>query len=173
MAKFVTVKDAPTEISKDEYVIDKPTFLPEIEKQSAKAPNNKLISRNHLRAIVDAVGQVYEPGGLTGWVIKTHQYEGRPYADYQDLNKIVLEALSMSYPKIFDKYLDSKIKARPAGTKLIHFVDSGFYQNPEPIFHANGLDAFVEETAPKKVVGKPALTKEQAEQFKNKDQSNQ
>ena len=167
MAKFVTVKEAPTEVGKDEFVIQKPNFIAEIEKQGAKSPKNKLVSRFHLRQIVDAIGQVYDPDNMTGWVVKTHNYEGRPYADNKELNDIVVEALSAGYPKVFDKYLEKQVKSRPAGTKLVYLVQSGLYSNPEEILYNNGLNEAGEENdKPRKVVGKPALTKEQAEHLK-------
>ena len=167
MAKFVKVKEAPAEVNKDEYVIDKPNFMAEIEKQTRKAPRGNLVSKFHLRLIVDTIGQNYDPE-MTGWVIKTHNYEGRPYADNAALNDIVVEAVAASYPKLFDKYLENKVRNRPAGLNTVYLVESKLYSDPDAILQANGLDSEVPAAKSGKTVGKPAVTKEQAEQLKNK-----
>jgi len=170
MAKFVTVQEAPTDLKKGDYVIPAPNFLDEVVKQKAKAPRNGLTARFHLRLLVDTIGQNYDPEGLTGWTIKSHLFEGRPFTTDAELNTIVTEALQMSYPKIFNKYLEHKIKNRPTGTDTIYVVESPLYDDPESLLYRYGMseDEAVVEAAPRRVVGKPAVTREQAEALKVK-----
>jgi hypothetical protein len=49
--------------------------------------------------------------------------------------------LREQYPKIFDKYLDKKIKERPFGTKLIYYVGD-FLETAA--FNLNGIDRLEE-----------------------------
>jgi len=172
MAKFVTVKEAPTELGKNEYVIDKPNFLPEILKQRSKAPKNGITARFHLRLLVDTIGQKYDPDNVTGWSIKSHLFEGRAFKTDADMNNIIVEAIQMCCPKVFNKYLEYQVKNRPAGTELVYFVDSDLYTNPETVLYLFGLneqdDAPGTPEKPRRTVGKPAVTKEQAENLKQK-----
>jgi hypothetical protein len=171
MSKFVFAKEVPAELQPGEFVIDKPNFIPEIIAQQAKAPRNGLTGKYHLRLIVDTIGQKYAPDAtvekpLTGWVIKSHMYEGLPFANNSDLNDVVVRALKNDYPQVFDKYLDYQIRNRPAGTKLVYFINSDLYSDPEAILYRNGLSE-VADDKPRRTVGKPAVTKEQAEQLKS------
>lgn len=168
MAKFVTVQEAPTDLQSGDYVIQAPNFLAEIAQQKGKAPKTGLAARFHLRLLVDTIGQNYDPEGLTGWVIKTHLYEGRPVQNDGDLNAILLEALQTSYPQIFNKYLEQKVKARPSSTSTVYLVESPLYNDPAALLQGYGLVELQDEQElkPRRSVGKPAVTKEQAEQLK-------
>lgn len=76
--------------------------------------------------------------------------------------------LKSERPVIFDKVLEYNIKNRPHGTKLIYYV--GDFGDTSPFFR-NGIDEIAEKDVdeylglkPKKVVGKPAVTKEESEE---------
>jgi hypothetical protein len=171
MAKFVVVSEAPAQLNKGEYVIDKPNFLEEIASQRTKAGRNGLTGANHLRMITDAVARSYDPERMTAYSVRVSLFEGRPYSSDQELNSIINEMFRMDYPAVFSKYLEKKIQNRPKDTTTVYYVDSdikGAYE----LFYRNGLDQLTEEKVdkPKKSVGKPAVTKEQAEQLKAGDQ---
>lgn len=172
MSKFIVVKEAPTELKKGEYVIDKPSFLPEIALHKAKKPRNGLTGNHYIRNVVDSIAQAYDPENMTSFSIKAHNYEGRKFSTDEDFNTIICEALHTDYPAVFAKYLDVKIRTRPSGTNLIYYVDSGI-KNQYEIFYKNGLSEVEKEKVEKpksdKVVGKPAITKEQAEALKKTD----
>lgn len=166
MSKFVVVKQAPADLRDGEHVIEMPTFLEEIQANANKAPRNNLVGVNHLRAIVGSIGDKYDPA-LTSWNIRPHEFEGRAFANDRELSRIVIELLEKQYPSIFDSYLSHKVKQRPVGTKLVYFV--GPFQKSMAFF-MNGLDSIEEKEIdvylglkPKKVIGKPAITKQQAE----------
>jgi hypothetical protein len=169
MAKFAVVKEAPTTLNEGDYVINKPDFLAEIESQKRKAGRQKITGLTHLRMILDAIAQNYDPQNMTAYSVRANLFEGRPYESDQDLNVIVNEMLRKDYPSIYLKYLDKKIKSRPKDTQLVYYVDSNI-DGAEELFIKNGLDELVEEKVdkPKRVVGKPAVTKEQAELLKQK-----
>jgi len=166
MAKFLIVKNKPEELKKGEYVIDAPSFMEEIVSNKTKAPKNGLTGAYHLRVIADTIAQNYDPENMNGFSVKVHSYEGRPFATDEDLNTIVVEMLKESCPSVFLKYVDKKIRNRPFGTNLVYYVDSNL-KGAYELFYKHGLSD-AREVEPdtqklKKTVGKPALTKEQAE----------
>lgn len=138
MSKFKVVTEAPETLEKGEYVIDKPSFLEQVRENSAKKPKNGLTGSYYLRMIADAIAAKYAPGVMTAFSFKAHLYEGRPFTTDEDVDKILLEALTNDFPAIFTHYLDNKIKTRPSGTTMIYYVDSGL-NNAKDIFYANGL----------------------------------
>lgn len=173
MSKFKVVKEAPAELSKGEYLIDTPSFLPQIALHASKRPRNGLTGSHYIRMVVDSIAQAYDPENMTAYSVKAHNYEGRPFSTDEEMNDIVLEMLRNDYPAVFAKYLDTKIRTRPSGTTLVFYVDSGIKGQYE-LFYKNGLSEVEvpkkEKEKSDKVVGKPALTKEQAEA--QKDQVN-
>lgn len=170
MSKFIVVKEAPAELKKGEYLIDTPSFLPQIALNKTKIPRNGLTGSHYIRNIAESIAQAYDPENMTAFSVKAHLYEGRKFSSEKEMNDIVLEMLRNDYPAVFAKYLDIKIRTRPSKTELIIYVDSNIKDQYE-IFYKNGLSEFVVETPKKeksdKVVGKPAITKEQAEAQKN------
>lgn len=172
MSKFVVVKQAPKELKKGEYVIDTPSFLPQIQLHKAKKPRNGLTGSHYLRMITDSIAQAYDPENMTAYSIKAHKYEGRKFSTDEEMDAIMVDALKQDCPSVFAKYLDVKIRTRPSGTNLVYYVDSGIDGSNE-IFYKNGLSELVEEEPAKKksdkVVGKPAITKEEAEKLKQQE----
>lgn len=165
MSKFVVVKQKPEELRKDEHVIEMPKFLDEIRSNATKAPRNGLVGANHLRAIAGSIGEKYDQN-LTSWSIRPHLFEGRPFSTDEELSVIVLDMLASQYPTIVDSYLVDAVKRRPLGTKLVYFV--GPFQKTMA-FTMNGMDQIEEKDVdaylglkPKKVVGKPAVTNDEA-----------
>ena len=174
MSKFKVVKEAPAELNKGEYLIDTPSFLPQIALHNTKKPRNGLTGSNYIRMIIDSVAQAYDPENMTAYSVKAHNYDGRPFTTNEEMNEIVLEMLRNDYPAVFAKYLDTKIRNRPSGTSLVVYVDSGIKGQYE-IFYKNGLSEDKVEAPVRvksdRVVGKPAVTKEQAEAQKNQADS--
>lgn len=170
MSKFKVVKKTPTELNEGEYLIDTPSFMEQIAKHRAKAPRNGLTGSHHLRMLTDSIAQAYDPEQMSAYSIKAQKYEGLPVANDEALDAVLVNALKQDYPAVFPKYLETKIRARPKDTKLVIYVDSGI-KNQYEIFFKNGLSDVADEKEEKqksdKVVGKPALTKEQAEKLKH------
>jgi hypothetical protein len=170
MSKFVVVKEAPKDLKKGEYLIDKPSFIEQIALHSAKKPRNGLTGSHYLRMITDSIAQAYDPENMSAYSIKAHLYEGRKFSSDSEMNDIIVEALKNNYPAIFSKYLEKKIRNRPAKTELVIYVDSQISGQYE-LFYQNGLSEAKAETPkedkPKRTVGKPAITNEEAEAQKN------
>jgi hypothetical protein len=167
MAKFVVVNQAPETLEKGEIVISQPTFMDEIVANQKKAPKHKQTGISHLREVLNSIGQKYDPD-MNVFRIKLVNYEGLPFANNEELSAIVVRLLRNEYPAVFDKYIESQLKARPTNTKLVYYV--GPFNTTTPFYNA-GLDLIEQKDVeaymtgkPKKVVGKPAITKEEAEE---------
>lgn len=163
--KFVVVKEEPKNLPKATVVIKTPDFLEEIQANRKREPRGNITASTHLRYIVGSIGEKYDQE-LGAYTIKPHLYEGRRYENDQELSKIVVEMLRAQYPKIFDRYLDAKIKARPSNTQLIYYVGdfagtTSFFTNGVDVVDEKDVDVFL-GLKPKKVVGKPAITDEEA-----------
>jgi hypothetical protein len=119
---------------------------------------------------VGSIAEKYDPNNMTAYSVKSHKYEGLAFNSDEEFDAIIVGALKQDYPDIFPKYLEYKIRNRPRNTERIVYVNS-LIKNQYEIFYQNG---FIEEKQEKpkketsgKVVGKPAITKEQAEALKN------
>jgi hypothetical protein len=174
MAKFVVVREAPTELNKGDYLIDAPKFLEEIQSQKAKAGRSGLTALNHLRAIIETIAFNYDPLEMNPMKIRTNDFEGVPFSSDEELNTIINKMLRKDYPAVFTKYLDKKIKSRPKDTQTVYYVESDI-KNAHETFYQNGIDYLKEEKPVKsgKVVGKPAVTNEQAQQLQQVEDKNQ
>lgn len=169
MSKFVVVKEAPKDLKKGEYLIDKPSFVEQISLHSSKKPRNGLTGSHYIRMVMDSIAQAYDPEGMTAYSVKAHKYEGRRFSSDEEFNDIIVQALTEDCPSVFPKYLEVKVRARPTGTTNVIYVDSNIKGQYE-IFYRNGLGEDKVEAHTKvksdKVVGKPAVTKEEAEKLK-------
>ncbi len=163
--RFVVVKEEPKDLPKGTTVIRSPDFMEEIVANKSREPRGGHTAATHLRYIVGSIGQNYDPE-LSAYTVRPHLFEGRKYDNDQELSKIVLEMLKSQYPQVFDRYLECKIRARPPNVKLIYYV--GNFGNSTAFF-TNGIDVIDEKDVDvllgiksKKVVGKPAITDEEA-----------
>jgi hypothetical protein len=147
MTRFVIVNEPPAKLKKDELVIKEPDFIEEIKlsKNRPASRGRQLTALNHLKSICGNIGELYDkldpenPEGfnhITG--VPYARYVGIEYKDLNDLSKVVKTIFKKHHPKIFEKYLDKQIKARPARTKTIYFVGSADHA---VVFLKNGLDA--------------------------------
>jgi hypothetical protein len=167
MAKFVVVKQAPTTLDKGEFVIKQPDFMEQIVANQKKAPKHNQTAINHLREVLNSIGVKYDPE-MNVFKIRLLNYEGLAFKNNDDMSAIVVRILRNEYPKVFDKVIEHELKNRPTNTKLVYYV--GDFNTASPFYNA-GLDLLDEKDIesymtgkPKKVVGKPAITKEEAQE---------
>jgi hypothetical protein len=165
MSKFVVVEEAPKTLEKGEIVVNQPNFMEQIVANQKKAPRSGLTAVNHLREILQTIGLKYDPE-LNAMRIKLVNYVGLPFSDNTTLSHIVLKILRSEYPKVFDKALEYELQHRPTNTRLIYYVGNF---NDTAAFYRSGIDHIelkdVESYMtgkPKKIVGKPAITDEEA-----------
>ena len=140
MAKYVIVKEEPTELGKDEMVIRMPDFLQEVTCARHSMPARKELSGHYLRAITEEIGQKYDPGFDAYRHIVVNRYEGIPFSDTASLAKLIVGIFKEQYPKIFDSYIDYHIRNRPFGIKLIYFMGDHLDTTP---FTRNGIDSIL------------------------------
>lgn len=176
MSKYAIVRTVPTTLRKGEVVIEPPKFLEQIRATAHKAAKKNLTGINHLRDLLNAIQQKFEVD-LNIFKVPFSQYEGLSFNNEIELSRIVVRMLKSERPEIFEKVLEYNIKNRPHGTKMIYYVGDFVDANP---FFRNGIDQIEEKDVdeylglkPKKIVGKPAITKEESEglakQVKPKD----
>jgi len=166
MSKYTSVKTAPATLRKGEVVLQQPDFLEEIKACAHKAAKKNVTGVNHLRDILNSIRQKYDES-LNIFKVPLSQYEGLSFSDEKDLSKIIIRMLKKECPGVFEKVLEYNVRNRPHGSKLIYYV--GDFGDTGP-FTRNGID-FIEEKdvdeylglKPKKIVGKPAVTKEESE----------
>lgn len=179
--KIFFVNERPESLEKGDYVIDVPNFLNEITMHKAKAPKNGMTGSYHLRVIADSIAQKYDSENMSAFSIKPHLFEGRVFTSDAELNSIIVEMMQLCYPKIFAKYIEYSIKNRPNNVKRLIVVRSMIKdETVETICFNYGMVfsneeevvATVEPQKSKKVVGKPAITKEQAEQLRKQNAQN-
>jgi hypothetical protein len=166
MSKFVIVKTVPTTLRKGEAVLESPSFLEQIRASAHKAAKKNQTGLNHLRDILNGIQQKYETD-LNIFKVPLSQYEGLPFNNETELSRIVIRLLKKERPIVFEKVLEYNIKNRPYGAKLLYYV--GDFGDTGPFFR-NGIDQIEEKDVdeylglkPKKIVGKPAITKEESE----------
>ena len=171
MAKYVLVKKEPKSVDKDCIIIGKLDFLNEIEQCSRKKPRSMMMSINYLREIISTIGLKYGPDDFNPLSsVNVSPYRGISCKTDEETQRIVIKAFKKSYPDIFSMYMDYQIRHRPEGTKLIYFA--GDPANTAA-FQAHGIDSLPEKEVDfflgkktKKIIGKPAITKEDAKNLK-------
>jgi hypothetical protein len=165
MAKFTVVKQAPETVGKGEIVLTQANFLEQIEQNARKAPKHGQTAVHHLREILNSIAEKYDHD-MNPMGIKVFNYVGLAFNTNEDLSSIIVRLLKNEYPVIFDKVLAHQLKGRPINTKLVYYV--GDFSSTKPFYEA-GLDLLDEKDVegyltgkPKKTVGKPAVTNEEA-----------
>jgi len=172
MTKYVLVNKEPSKLDKDCIVIGEPDFISEIEKCFRKKPRSMSMSINYLREIVSTIGLKYASEDFNPLSsVNVSLYRGVPCTTDKETQAIVVQAFKKSYPEIFTQYVDYQIKNRPKGTKLIYFSGdpnfaSAFLSHGIDFLPTKEIDLFLKDK-PKKVVGKPAITKEKADKLNN------
>ena len=172
MSKFVLVRKVPESLRKGEVAFKAPNFMDQIEANASRMPRSGLTAVHHLRDVLNSVQQKYETD-LDIFKLPLSQYEGVKISSNEEMSRFLVRLLRQERPEIFEKVLEYNIKNRPYGTKLIYFT--GEHQDSGPFFR-NGISSIEEDEIdeylglkPKKVVGKPAVTKDFVSAENNKE----
>jgi hypothetical protein len=164
--RFVRVKKAPAELKKDEYVIPAPSFLPEVKDCTKKCPRNGTMTINYLRELIARVAYVYAPADFDPMTtINVSYFKGTPCSTEEEANEILLRIFTQQYTPMLDAFVATRLKMRPSGTRLVYFLGTGLQLTS---FLKLGFEEVLEKDLdkPKKTVGRPAITKEEAEKQK-------
>lgn len=160
--RFVRVNLAPKTLQKGEFIIEAPNFLEEVKSCEKKRPRNHVMSINYLRELVALIGAKYVGETFNPLIdVNVSHYKGTPCENAEQAHEIIVKLFKQFYPRMFDAYVEYHLKLRPSGTNLVYY-----YGPPSQVsaFIKMGFDEVLEKdlNKSKKVVGKPAITDEEA-----------
>ena len=165
MSKFLVTSVAPKQLKQHEYVIDYPNFYSEISSCKLKKPKSEQITINYLREVVAAVCQKYLGKDFDVLrSINVSKFVGAPYNTEKDVHDVLIKIFENQCPELIHAYVQACFKQRPSGTNLIYYTGN-------PNFCTKLLELGYEQISkkefenldkPKKIVGKPAISNEQA-----------
>lgn len=172
MSKFLVTKIPPETLRENEFVIGSPDFYTEIHQCKAKKPKSLQMTVNYLREVVAAVGQRYlGPEFDALRAVNVSKFIGVPCSTDKEVHDVLIKAFESQCPEILLAYVQYCFKQRPSRTSLIYytgnprfctkFVESGWEQVSEKEFED------LRSGKPKKIVGKPAITAENAALLNN------
>jgi len=141
MAKYVRALP-PQELSKDEYIVESPNFLEEINRLKGKIPRGGHLTINFVRDLVSLAAAKYSDTNFNPMHVNVSKLKNIPFENLSDLNTKVINFLHKECPSLVDGYVDYHIKKRPFGTKLIYFQGDHLFTGP---FSMNGIDEIKEK----------------------------
>ena len=161
MAKYVRTVPS-TNLDKDEYLIQAPNFLEEIDKLRGRVPKNGHLTINFIRDLIALAAGKYSDMDFNPMHVNISKLKNVPFDNLNDLNSKVINFLHTECPALVNGYVDYHIKKRPFGTKLIYFLGDHLHTGS---FSMNGIDEIKPKdidifmgNKKKKIVGKPAIT---------------
>lgn len=171
MSNFVRVKKIPEDLSKDEFVIATPHFHDFVEAAVLKKPKSGVTTVNYLREMISSIGLKYIGEDFDAMrEVNVSYHKGRPFSSLEDVNAILVDLFDKHFPDMLDAFVEYHIVKRPKGVKVIYFLGSSDYTSK---FLDHGVHEILERDLdkllgkkPKKIVGKPAITNEEAQLLK-------
>lgn len=132
MANYKLVKKAPEKLGSNEFVIEKPNFMEEIESTRGKRGVTNLTTASYLRDVFMAITDKYD-NTINPYRLVLSKYTGLSYESDKDISNIVLKIIDDHKLPLIEKAVEHKIKNRPLGTELIYYVSDD----------SNGISAFI------------------------------
>jgi len=120
MAKYVRTLP-PEELSKEEYVVQSPNFMAELDQLKGKIPRNGHLTTNFTRDLISLAAAKYTDVNFNPMHVNLDGIRNVPFDNLNDLNNKIISFLRNECPTLVDGYVDYHIKKRPFGTKLIYF----------------------------------------------------
>lgn len=121
--RFCYVKRPPETLGKDEYFIDKPNFMLEIDMCKSKKSRSGLMTANYLRELIQLIGSKYiglDFNAMT--LINATNYIGISCTTEEEIHATIIKLFNDQLPQVLTAYVEYFIKRRPLGTKLIYFI---------------------------------------------------
>ena len=167
MSKFLVTKSAPKSLQENEYVIGEPDFYEQIHQCKAKKPKSAQMTVNYLREVIAAVGQRYIGEEFdTLRSINASKFVGVPCTTDKEVHDVLVKAFESQYPKMLLAYVFDCFKQRPSRANLIYYTGNPAYCTKlvELGWQQVSQKEFDNEMSgkSKKIVGKPAITAENA-----------
>jgi len=122
MIEYERVGTAPEKCKKDEYVINRPTFIEEIRNAKGRSGDKGLTTLGRLRNIFVEIGNKYSEAFSAYSNINLSNFVGLPFKDEKELSKIVCKIVDLQIPDAVDKLIEDQLKTMPNGVNKIYFV---------------------------------------------------
>jgi hypothetical protein len=167
MSRFLVVKTAPENLQEHEFVIGKPDFYEQISKSKTKKPKSSQMTVNYLREVIASIGQKYIGQDFdTLLSINVSKFIGVPCSTDKEVHDVLIKAFDEQCPTILSSYVQYCFKHRPPRTNIIYYTWNPKYATKlaEYGWEQVSLKDLEDERSgkQKKIVGKPAITAEQA-----------
>jgi hypothetical protein len=174
MSRFLVVKTAPENLQEHEFVIGKPDFYEQINKSKTKKPKSSQMTVNYLREVIASIGQKYIGQDFdTLLSINVSKFIGVPCDTDKEVHDILIKAFEEQCPSILFSYIQHCFKQRPSRTNIIYYTWNPKYAGKfvEYGWEQISLKDLEDERSgkQKKIVGKPAITSEQATALSTKN----
>jgi len=132
MANYKLVKKTPDKLGSNEFVIERPNFMEEIESTRGKRGVTNLTTASYLRDVFMAITDKYD-NTINPYRLVLSKYVGLAYETDKDISDIILKIIDDHRLPLIEKAVEQKIKTRPRGTELIYYVSDD----------SNGVSAFI------------------------------
>ena len=132
MANYKLVKKTPEKLGSNEFVIERPNFMEEIESTRGKRGVTNLTTASYLRDVFMAITDKYD-NTINPYRLVLSKYVGLSYETDKDISNIILKIIDDHRLPLIEKAVEQKIKTRPLGTELIYYVSDD----------SNGVSAFI------------------------------
>lgn len=165
MSKFLVTNIAPKQLKQNEYVISDPDFYSEIAECKFKKPKSTQLTINYLREVIAAVCQKYLGKDFDVLrSINVSKFVGAPCDTEKDVHDVLIKIFENQCPELIHAYVHSCFKQRPSGTNFIYYIGNPKYCTKllELGYEQISKKEFDNLDKPKKVVGKPAISNEEA-----------
>jgi hypothetical protein len=120
---FTVVKNAPTELEKDEYIINAPSFMEEVQSCRLKRPRSGIMTANYIREILQAIGSKYIGHDFSAATdINISNFINSPCENEEQAHASIMRILKQQYPQMLDAYIRYQLKQRPFGTRFVYYL---------------------------------------------------
>lgn len=132
MVNYKLVKKTPEKLGSNEFVIERPNFLEEIDSTRGRRGTTNLTTASYLRDVFMAITDKYD-NTINPYKLILSKYVGLSYENDKDISDIVLKIIDDHRLPLVEKAVEYKIKSRPLGTELIYYISDD----------TNGVSAFI------------------------------
>lgn len=167
MSKFLITKNPPETLNKGEFIISPPDFRQEIAASRLKKPKSNLLTVNYLREVIATIGNKYLGEDFDALRdVNVSKYIGIPCDTEEQVHEVLVKAFDNQLPALLHAVVYHQFKLRPNGTNLIYYTGHPKYCTKLVELGLEQIDSKQLEdqksSKPKKIIGKPAITNEQA-----------
>lgn len=179
---YVVTKLKPQENSKEEMLLEQPSFIEEVEACHRKKGASPMLGSNYLRAIAAEIGKRYDKMFNPYRNVVPQDYVGIICNSSEEIANIVHLMFQARYPQIYQSYYEYIIKSRKIGVKIIYF--HGLPEHEEvfkklgiPKIEENQISDYlgkkvnaVKKVEQEKIIDEPKLTTKEMEKPKEVEQ---